>query len=125
MNDTCNPLMCRERAKYCDGRLEDTRKMFIKEIDNLHKSIDTAKAELERRLESMNEFRSQLEKQAKTFLDKGYYDLQHGILLDRLNSLQRSKDIQDGRSSISNYIAGAAILISLIFGMLHFVAGLR
>ena len=99
--------------------------MFIKEIDNLHKSIDTAKAELERRLESMNEFRSQLEKQSKTFLDKDYYDLQHGILLDRINSLQRSRDIQDGRSSISNYIAGAAILISLIFGMLHFIAGLR
>ena len=125
MDETCIPAICRERVKYCDGRLEDTRKLFLNQVVSVEKSISNAKDDMERRLAAMNEFRTQLEKQADNFLDRGYYEIQHKMLVDKLENLKQWRDIQEGKASWTNLLAVLAIAVSVIFGILHFLTGLK
>ena len=49
----------------------------------VEKARDTQISELERRLESMNEFRAQLERQSGTFVTLDRFEREHGALVDR------------------------------------------
>ncbi len=50
------------------------RDHFDERFRTLEKSTDTAKNEIDRRLESMNEFRQQLNRQSGTFITKETFD---------------------------------------------------
>jgi hypothetical protein len=66
-----------ELKEYVDMRFceaEKARKDSLIAIDQVR--VETAHA-LEKRLESMNEFRDQLRQQQNTFLTKSVYDVQH------------------------------------------------
>jgi hypothetical protein len=122
--EECSPA-CRDREKHCRERLEDTRKLFILQSDSMEKAIAAAKSDMERRLEGMNQFRAQLERQADSFLDRGYYDVQHRALLDKIEALIDWRNRQEGKAMSNNLMSIVAILISVIFGILHFVSGMK
>ena len=125
MEDPCMPTVCRDRERHCHDRLEDTRKLFLIQIESMDKAVAQAKDEMDRRLEGMNQFRAQLERQTDTFMDKGYYDVQHKALTDKIELLMNWKNIQEGKSSWTNLLAVLAIAVSVIFGILHFISGLK
>ncbi len=52
---------------------------------------------LERRLESMNEFRAQLLTQAATFVTNEKFDVQHSVLEDRVSKTENKQSNMDGR----------------------------
>jgi hypothetical protein len=59
------------------------REMRLQTEAAVEKARDTQIAELERRLESMNEFRVQLERQATTFLTLDRFEREHALLVER------------------------------------------
>ena len=61
-------------------------------VEGQNKSIKTAKIEMDRRLEGMNEFRAQLEKQTGTFVDRNEMKLMATRTDERLSKLERSAE---------------------------------
>jgi hypothetical protein len=120
MEETCNSAICRERAKHCAERLDDTRKLFLVQMESMEKAIVEARSDLERRLASMNEFRAQLEKQASTFVEKPYYDLQHNVLEKQIEVLVAESNVAKGRHSWNSILAIAAVMIALATAILDY-----
>jgi hypothetical protein len=54
----------------------------------MEKAVDVAKAEIDRRLADMNEFRKQLTDQAETFVLKELYDREHDALIKRIDIIR-------------------------------------
>ena len=91
-------------------------------IQALEKATEVAARGMERRLEGMNEFRSQLEKQTRTFVDKEAYQHRHDMVCDRIKELESFKDKLDGKASASalqlTTILAVAALVIAVFGLL-------
>jgi hypothetical protein len=150
MMDACeSTAICDVRAEGCSRRMDaildrinSLAELQEKSIAHLTKvidlmataqrdALDAAKVEMDRRLENMNEFRSQLTHQASTFVDKSYYGIQHQNLIDRsdrersrLDDLYLWRSAQQGRASWTNFVAAAALLVSIVFGILHFLTSI-
>ena len=102
--------------KFCPEHSGVCRKVeaIVRELDlrfsNLEKTTTSTKKDLETRLETMNEFRAQLDKQAKTFAPKSEIEL-------RLNNHEARMDkLAVELVSIKNWIIGilVAVVINLI-----------
>ena len=120
MEETCNSAVCRERSKHCAERLDDTRNLFLVQMGAMEKAVMEARRDLERRLNDMNEFRAQLEKQAITFVEKPYYDLQHNVLEKQIETLVAESNVQKGRHSWNSILAIVAVLIALATAILDY-----
>lgn len=87
-------------------------------IESLEKATTLARAELERRLEGMNEFRSQLENQTRTFVSKDESSLRYEQTCNRLRDLESFRDKMEGKAdqrSVTNalIVAFSGIAISV------------
>ena len=84
-------------------------------------ALDLAKSEMERRLEAMNEFRKQLDKQADTFMSTERYELCHGRLVDQINVLEKAQAAAEARGKV--YATIVAAIISIIVGIaVHYLS---
>lgn len=81
------------------------REYFDAKFEALEKSIELSRASMEKRLEGMNEFREQLNKQAGTFITKTELDL----------TLQNI--IKDKRSDIALLISIIAIVSAILMSL--------
>ncbi len=109
-----------------DGNRVTLKEYFESRLCAIEKAIIVAKEAIDARLESMNEFREQLSKQANTFLTRELYDTFHNFiqkeiaeLQKEINSLQISKAIIENKAStksvyITWVLATVSILLSLI-----------
>jgi predicted RNase H-like nuclease (RuvC/YqgF family) len=111
-------------------------------------ALEVAKAELNRRLEGMNEFRAQLQSQAATFLTRERFDAnlekevtehkalsdkidlrlpanlyysEHNELAKKVESIATWKAEQEGANARANLISIVAVIISAIGIVWHFV----
>jgi len=125
MTENCRNDFCDQRAEACDTRFVYLEKMSCVKADAVERALSVAKEEMNRRLEGMNGFRKQLEKQTNSFVDKGYYDLEHRNLRAELDLLREWKQIQVGKSSTTNLLAAVSMLLSFIVAVLHFFPGVR
>ena len=141
--------ICDVRAQGCSARMDailDRINILAdlqdKDIAHLTKVIDlmalsqqdalkAAKVEMDRRLDNMNEFRAQLTAQAGTFVDKEYYSIQYQNLIERLDRARaRTDDLMlwrsglQGKTSWTNFVAVVALLVSIVFGILHFLSNI-
>ena len=73
------------------------------------KSIEKAEASVNKRLESMNEFREQLREQSKTFLTLDVYNANHRLLESKIESLQRFMYI----------ITGGLVVLQVLIGVIE------
>ena len=95
---------------------------LVVRIDGVEKSIEVARAELERRLEAMNEFRAQLDKQSRNFITKVEVDLMLSVINGKLENLSCSSAERAGASKWSDHIitaligAAVVVLVYLITG---------
>ena len=81
-------------------------------IGNVKESVKTAYASMEKRLEGMNEFRNQLDRQTRTFVDKDYFERHCETTNDRMVKLESFKEQMTGKAdqrSVTN-----VLIISLI-----------
>ena len=86
-------------------------------FESNEKQIELAKEEMERRLESMNEFRSQLTNQANTFLSRTEAQLQIEKVITRIVLLEKGLNFREGSRHWSDYIitaiiAGVVVILS-------------
>ena len=89
-------------------------------FESNEKQIELAKQEMERRLESMNEFRSQLTNQANTFLSRTEAQLQIEKVITRIVLLEKGLNFREGSRHWSEYIimviiSGLIVILSKLF----------
>jgi len=81
---------------------------------------DVFRGQLDKRLESMNEFRLQLKDQASTFLSRAEYDINHKAIVEDIRILREYRATLDGKASTTSfYIALALSMAGLILGIVH------
>jgi len=91
-----------EGNSKADMRLIGTR------LDYVEKAIDKQEVSLEKRLESMNEFRQALKDQNQSFITRAEYDAKHIMLEDRAAAIEK----------IMYVGIGAAVVLELVIGLL-------
>ena len=123
-------------------KIDDLEKLINVQLHAHKEASSMAKSELERRLETMNEFRSQLTSQATTFatikevdirldklerefnlkLDKTYENLQLTIksVLDKLKIIETNQSKEEGSTIWRNFLITALISMA-IFLAGHFI----
>lgn len=89
---------------------EDKATVQFKAINN---AISVAKTEMDRRLEGMNEFRSQLEKQATTFASQGEVNLRLYAMDEKVRQLEHSISQFAGASKWSDHLITAMIAVAV------------
>jgi hypothetical protein len=78
-------------------------KHFEDRICALEKSMDIARANLERRLDAMNEIRGAMRDQAAIMITRQEYILAHQVVLEKIESLQLSRAELSGKASITAF----------------------
>ncbi|MBU2346569.1 MAG: hypothetical protein KJ888_20455 [Gammaproteobacteria bacterium] len=94
-------------------RLEGFKSQTLLHFELLEREVRIAKEELNRRLESMNEFRAQLDKQARDFVTKA--DL--STVIFRVNLLEKESDRGAGATKWSDHIITVLIGIGVMIGV--------
>jgi hypothetical protein len=75
---------------------------------------DDTKQGLERRLEGMNEFRAQLERQAGTLLTRERFDVEHQALVEKVEALSQWKAGREGQNSRAIMVSIVAAIVALL-----------
>ena len=93
----------------------------VKMLRETKSALDVSAAMMEKRLESMNEFRSALKDQASTFMPRAEYDAQMKSVDTDLRVLRESKAELAGKSSqLATNIATAIAVIGLVISLVGF-----
>ena len=105
------------------GKISQLDIRMAERFNGQDKAIGIANSAMDKRLESMNEFRSQLKDQTGTFLTREAYDARHQILQNQVDDLRLSKAELSGKASqsavnVSMWIAILGILLS-VAGLVH------
>lgn len=94
-------------------------------IQNLEKATTLAAAQLEKRLEGMNEFRAQLKDQQGTFLMREEWKVANDRIAEDVRKLQLNEALIAGKASQESvtkaFLVGVA---GVIFGFFGFIASL-
>lgn len=116
-----NSALCKEHLAVLRD-IEALRREFNIAIQNQQKQIEIAKAELDRRLEGMNEFRAQLDQQTREFMSRGEIGLVvEGIRRDITYNLTGIGKIEaqlaerGGAKKWSDHIITVLIGVAVIF----------
>jgi hypothetical protein len=100
---------------YVDARLEDIILMLQQRINGIEKSIIRSDVVLNDRFASVNEFRSALSDQTRTFISRTEYSL----MSDRIDKIEARINTSEGKSSGINagwgYLVGAiGVVIAVV-----------
>ena len=109
-----------------DGNSYLTRREWVLWLDahgHVHElanaQVAKAEASMERRLESMNEFRQSLRDQSGTFITRDVSEARHAAILDRIEQVDKRVDLQERwQSGIDGRTIGAAAAVSLVITVL-------
>jgi outer membrane PBP1 activator LpoA protein len=108
--------------EYINAQIVYTEKLFETRIQALEKTTSIAASQMEKRLESMNEFRQQLKDQSNTFVTRN----EHQFVLDDIRSLRDSRNLLVGKANqedvnkIKNVVI-IGIVISIIGSIVEIV----
>jgi hypothetical protein len=83
---------CDELQQQIDRRITDDRHQQELRENEARRNIELASARVDDRLEAMNEFRAQLDRQAGTFVTRSEVDQVRAAAADRLAELTRRLD---------------------------------
>jgi hypothetical protein len=85
-------------------KVESLEKLFTVRFDAINEAIIVAKEEMDRRLEGMNEFRTQLSMQAATFISKREVELLFDKFDERLRNIEAVSSESRGSKQWTDYI---------------------
>jgi hypothetical protein len=95
------------------------KEYFEEKLKAMDNAVNKAEAAHERRLENMNEFRSQLKDQQQTFVERNYFEVQHTKLEEKIKELKTYMDKLEGRKEGGSIIwAYVVAVISLLAAFL-------
>lgn len=115
-----------ESIRAISTKLDEREKQVNNKFEALERSVSIARGEMDRRLEGMNEFRSQLESQTRTFLSRRESDARHLLIDTRSNA--NSKAIEElkmnfsrgvGAKQWTDYLITVGVS-ALVYVVLHF-----
>jgi hypothetical protein len=108
--------------EYVEARIDAMYHNFEVRIQALEKATTIASESMEKRLEGMNEFRSQLKDQSLTFFTRQEHILYKEAIDNDIRSLRESRANQEGKASQQSVIIAFALTgISLMIGSLSFL----
>lgn len=93
--------------------IDEKEKKADLQLNSIRNSIDVAKAEMDRRLEGMNEFRAQLEKQTTTFASHGEVNLRLIAMDEKIRQIEHCVDTITGASRWSDHLITAMIAVAV------------
>lgn len=96
-----------QTVRECSNSLAALRNEIRLEFDQRATAIDLARAQIDIRLEQMNEFRAQLDRQAATFVTNKELDVKIRVIQEQLDSTARDRAT----------LIGALIVIQFLFGI--------
>lgn len=102
--------------------IADQEKYFERRLLDQQNAVKIANQASEKRFESVNEFRGQLNDQVRTFLPRAEYDARHETLENRVSELTNRLNRNEGKSTGLNagwgYLLGGLAGIATIVGII-------
>jgi hypothetical protein len=120
--DRC-PWWCQKRIETCQRELELRREIINARLDAMDEALILRTSELEKRLEGLNQLRGDVVQDRSDFVRKEYYDIEHKRLSERFDNIALWRAGIEGKQSWSNFMALAAIVVSIAFGVAHLIWG--
>jgi hypothetical protein len=108
--------------EYIDSNVSTLKEYLNVQIEALKHATLIAKESMEKRLDSMNEFRETLKDQTNSFIPRQEYKESIFSLQKQVDDLKQSRDILAGKASQSSVnIAYILTAISLLLSVLSFI----
>jgi hypothetical protein len=107
--------------EHYEMRFRLTEELFSARLNASAVALEVAKEDMERRLQSMNEFRAQLTSQAATFITKDGYTSEHKILENKIDDMKSWILEQKGTHSRAMLISSIMLGISVLALILSFL----
>jgi hypothetical protein len=95
-------------------RIQGERELRESHEENAQTNLQTATDALNKRLETMNEFRGQITDQTRTFLTRNESDARTESLSGRLSILERQAERTAGSVATWRFLAGGGGLLGLV-----------
>lgn len=115
-----------ERDRRYEQRFAAQEAAVQNALNSAEKAVTKAEIATEKRFEGVNEFRGQLADQARTFLPRQEYTVQHDPLVDRVAKLETANVSADSQRAGSNttvaYIISALIAATAIISAIVAIA---
>ena len=116
-------VILKELRTQCDTKFIDITRETNLKFESRDKALELYAKVLENRLETLNEWRDQNKDERLHFLTKDAYESKHELLLSKVNNLELSKAVLEGKATQSSVmIAYLITLIGLsfsVFGLVH------
>jgi hypothetical protein len=104
--------------QYIEALMNQERKSHAREHELLAESVQHTKENLELRLESMNQFRSQITEERGTMLSRETYETRHVDLERRISLIETGLANIRGRSAATSAALGVGLVILQL--VMHF-----
>ena len=105
-------------VKYIDEQVKFVRSLMKSKYQTIEKSTDLATSVLDKRLDSMNEFRQALKDQQLTFVSKTEYQISHHRVVEDIKMLREAKANLEGKASMTS------VIIAYIIGIIGIILGI-
>ena len=116
-----------ESIKSLCLKIDEREKFVNSKFESMERSVNVARVEMDRRLEGMNEFRAQLDKQVVTFPTRtelvseiGKLQVQIHSNVLALDDIKETIARQTGARKWSDYVA-MALVSGAIFALMRFI----
>jgi hypothetical protein len=107
------PVISIELDQYIEREIQHIDSKYNIILSKNSEALLEAKKEMERRLEGMNEFREQLEKQTSSFISRDEFTITERLLLQKIESLQRMVNVGLGVCMVLQVVIG--FVLTFIF----------
>jgi hypothetical protein len=110
-------------CRYIDLRLRELEKRLEVTLAAKDTALTLSSASLEKRLETMNEFRVQIKDERSLFLPRAEYLLQHDRVVGDIRELRESRATLEGKASqtsvIITLLVGVTGIVLSVISLLH------
>lgn len=112
--------------EYVNQRFRDLEKYVDQRFSDMEKAVVTANTATEKRFDSVNEFRGQLNDQVATFLPRKEYDARHETLENRVSELNdrlnRTEGVTKGSEVTMGKLYAAIAAVGAILAIIVLLA---
>lgn len=111
-----------ELKEHFNQQLKDFKALEESRFQSLEKAVRLAARQMEKRLDSMNEFREQLKDQSNTFLPRDSFEAKHELIQKQVDELRMIQaEVRGKASQMSVSVAYIGIGISFLVAIIDFI----
>ena len=106
--------------KYISQQIKAVKALMKSKYQTIEKSTDLATSLLDKRLDTMNEFRQALKDQQATFVSRSEFEILHQRIIEDIRILREAKATTEGKASMASvYISYLIALIALAISIIR------